>query len=200
MGELSDPHLDVVLGVEYGADPSFPLDLGWSVDISQSLEIPQIEHTDSHVWIGFAQEPELSVLPGDEPLPHCRQLEIQVVLREIEVRRDELYGSPIPAPPHRERCRLICPSQPIERQESGQLDLGRVSEAMVIRLEQPSQRRQELLTRRFIKVERRAFRFIGSIQALIDAAQAWKSGCPGHGLPAPRANTRPVTGRCRDGR
>ena len=122
------------------------------------------------------------------------------MLREIEIGGDELYWSPIPPPPYRERCRLICPSQPVERQEPRQLDFRRVSEPVVIRLKQPSQRREEFLPRRFSEVEREATRLRGFIGALIYSAQTLKSGCPGHGLPAPRAITRPVTGRRRDGR
>jgi hypothetical protein len=33
MRKLRDPHLDVWLSVEYGADASFPFDLGWAVNI-----------------------------------------------------------------------------------------------------------------------------------------------------------------------
>jgi hypothetical protein len=200
MRELRDPHLDVLLGIEHGAKASLALVPGRSVDIPQPLEIPQVEQADSHVWVRFAQETELSILPGDEPLPHRRQLEIQVVLREKEIRGNELDRSPIPPPPDRECRRFIGPPQSIEGQESRQLDFGRMSKPVVIRLEQPTQWREELLARRFIEVEREAPRFLRFIGALIDFAQALKSGCPGHGLPAPRAITRLVARRRREGR
>jgi hypothetical protein len=109
LSELRDPHLDVSLGIEYGANPSLPLVSRGSVNIPQSLEVPQVEQADPHVWVRFTQKSKFSILSGDQPLPHRRQLEIQVVFREIEIRSDELYWSPIPPPPHRERRRLICP-------------------------------------------------------------------------------------------
>jgi len=77
-----------------------------------------------------------------------------------------------------------------------------VSEAIVIRLEQPAQWWQWLLPRRIIVVDYGALRFLRFIQTLIYAGAPcnWKNGCPRHGLPAPRATARPVTGRRRDGR
>jgi len=198
--ELRDPHLDVSLGIEHSANASLPLVPERSVNISQSLEIPKVKQANSHVWIRFAQKPELSILPRDQPLPHCRQLEIQVVVGEIEIGGDERYRSPIPPPAHRERSRLIRPAQPIEREEPRQLDFGRVSEPVVIGLEQPTQWREELLARWSIGVEREEIRFSCFFGALICSAQFKKSGCPGHGLPAPRAITWSVTRRRRDGR
>src|SRR5215204_5170654 len=135
MRQLRDPHFDVLLGIEYGADASLPFHAGWSVDVTQSLEIPQIEQAHSHIWVALTQEPELAVLAGDEPLPHRRQLEIQVVLGKVEIGGDEFDRSSIPPPPYRKCGRLVRPTQAIERQESRQLHLGRMSEAVVIRLE-----------------------------------------------------------------
>src|SRR5215204_1529811 len=136
-----DPRLDVLLGIKDSADATLALDARGSVDIAQSLEISQIEQADSHVWVVLTQKPEFAVLPGDEPLSHRRQLEIQVVLREKKIRGDELDRSSVPPPSDRERRRLVRPTQPVKCQKPRQLDLGRMSESIVVRLEQPSQRR-----------------------------------------------------------
>src|SRR4029450_3590355 len=78
--------------------------------------------------IELAQAADLAVLLGHEPLVERRDLDVEVVHRQIEVPREALDHVAVSVPFEVERRRLVVPLDLVEVQQLGELALAGVSE------------------------------------------------------------------------
>ena len=97
------------------------------------MKITPIKEAYVDVGIELTQAPQLTILPGDEALLQRSELDVEVELRQIEVRREHL-GDPITVPLGRERGRLVVPFDPVEIEDVGEFRLTRVGELRVVDL------------------------------------------------------------------
>ena len=88
-----------------------------------------VEDLAGDLGISLAQPTDLPVLLGHELLAERRDLDVEVVLRQEEVRGEALQDPALAIPLDVERRGLVLPSDAIELQELGELALGRVCEA-----------------------------------------------------------------------
>ena len=106
----------------------------------QMMEVPLVEDLAPHVRIQIAESPHLAVLLGDEFLVHRRDLDEEVIVREIEVGPELLNRRPRRIPLDHERTWLVLPRHRVEVEKArelsftgvGEVDLvGRLSEEVV---------------------------------------------------------------------
>ena len=105
------------------------LDLGRMVAVlrQQLVDIALVEETDVDLGIQLLQPSELAVLLRDQALAHRGQLEVQVEIREIEVRREHFADLAVLLVQD-ERPWLVLPGDAVEVQDARELALARVSE------------------------------------------------------------------------
>jgi hypothetical protein len=75
------------------------------------------------------QLPQLATLPVRKPGAHLRALDVEVRLRQVEVRRHGLEQTAVLVVGKRERVRLVFPRQARAVEELGELALGGIDEA-----------------------------------------------------------------------
>ena len=76
----------------------------------QRPEVAGVEQLDVEVRVELAQAAELAVLLADELLAERRHLEVQVEVRQVEVRREALDDVAVEVPEDREGVRLVLPA------------------------------------------------------------------------------------------
>ncbi len=99
----------------------------------EALEVAPGEELDLDIGVPLAELADLSVLAGDEGLLHHRHLEICVLLREIEVRREGLEHAAVLVLLEDEGVRLVLPGDSVEVENPGAFDLRVVGEMRRIR-------------------------------------------------------------------
>src|SRR4051812_41667147 len=152
--------------------------------LAEPFEIAQVEDAHADVGVLLPQQAELAILTSDQTLAHRRQLDVELVVGEEEVRRDELLGLPVAGPAHREGGGLIGPADAVEGQKTGEDDLGGVGKSLACRLELPLERRQELLAWTVPSKVKRWNDIIPATAATANRSTP-QTGCPRHGLPVP---------------
>src|SRR5262245_32967699 len=85
--------------------------------------------------IELAQSADLPVLLGDQPLVQRRDLDVQVVLRKVEVRGEPLHHVAVAIPLQVERCGLVLPVDLVEVQQLRELAFACVRERHGVALE-----------------------------------------------------------------
>jgi hypothetical protein len=86
-----------------------------------------IEHLAVDLGVELLEPPHLSVLLGDELLVHRCDLDVEVVVGQIEVRREELGRGAVTVPGEGEGPRFVLPGNTIEIEEKCELALTVVS-------------------------------------------------------------------------
>src|SRR6266550_6169680 len=97
--------------------------------LSQALDVAPVEELDPNVRVALAKFPQLAVLSCHERLLHHRHLNVEVLLREIEVGREGLRDTAVLALRQRERPRLVLPRNAVKVQQAGAFALCVVREA-----------------------------------------------------------------------
>src|SRR6266550_8715835 len=97
--------------------------------LSQALDVAPVEELDPNVRVALAKFPQLAVLSCHERLLHHRHLNVEVLLREIEVGREGLRDTAVLALRQRERPRLVLPGNAVKVQQTGAFALCVVREA-----------------------------------------------------------------------
>src|SRR6476619_3798639 len=100
-----------------------------SVLHEQVQVVALVEHLDPHVGELLAQPARLAVLLGHESLVQRRDLDVDVLGREVEVRRESLGGIPLEIQLEGERPGLVLPRDPVEVEQFRELPLRVVREA-----------------------------------------------------------------------
>src|SRR6266536_4929310 len=88
-----------------------------------------VDELDTHLGVELLEPACLAVLLRDELLVERRDLDVQVVRGEIEVRGESLRRAPVTVTLERERTRLVLPLDAVEVEELRELALGVVGEA-----------------------------------------------------------------------
>jgi len=102
---------------------------GFQVVLDEQVEeIPLVEDLAVDVGVVLPQQPDLSVLLGDELLVHRRYLDEHVLVGKIEVRSEPAGGLAVSVELDREGLWLVLPGDPVEVEESGELPLAVVGE------------------------------------------------------------------------
>ena len=91
-------------------------------------EVAGVEQLDPDVGVELADPAQLAVLLADELLAEGRHLEVELEVRQPEVRREALDDGPVEVPQDRERVRLVLPADPVEVEDPGHLGLAGVGE------------------------------------------------------------------------
>ena len=96
--------------------------------LGEPLEVALVEELDLDVRVPLAQLAKLAVLPGDERLLHQGDLDVQILLGEVEVRRERFGDAAVLVLFEDERSRLVLPGHAVVVQHLGALELGLVRE------------------------------------------------------------------------
>jgi hypothetical protein len=97
--------------------------------LHQQVEIVTlIEHLAFDMRVMFSQKSDLAILLRHEFLAHCRDLDVHVVFRKIEVRSEETGWISVGVPFESKGIRFVQPIDCIEVKETGKLALAVVSE------------------------------------------------------------------------
>src|SRR4029079_16968073 len=99
-----------------------------TVSLTQWLDVALVEELDIHIGIPFFQLAQLAVLARDERLLHHRDLEIEVLLGQVEVRSERLEDATALVDLELERPRLVQPGNAVVVEDLGALELGLVLE------------------------------------------------------------------------
>ncbi len=98
--------------------------------LDQQMEvITLIEDLAVDQRVGLLQEPDLAVLLGDQLLVHRRDLDVQILVREVEVGREAGSRFAIVVELDGERGGFVLPRQTVEVEESGKLTLAVVGKS-----------------------------------------------------------------------
>ncbi|MGC2241635.1 MAG: hypothetical protein WA726_12450 [Acidimicrobiia bacterium] len=92
-----------------------------------------IEDLAADLGVQLLEAANLAILLGDQLLAHRGDLDVEIVIREIEIGSEELRGAPVLVPGDGERGRLVIPGDTIEIQEKRKLPLAVVSELGLLR-------------------------------------------------------------------
>ncbi len=84
-----------------------------SIALRESLDVASIEELHSNLGVEAAELAKLAVLAGDERLLHHRDLDEEVLLGEVEVRRERADGAAFAVAFQDERVRLVVPRDPV---------------------------------------------------------------------------------------
>ena len=98
------------------------------VSLGQALDIALVEELDLDVRVALLELAELPVLSCDEGLLHRRHLEVQVLLRQVEVGLEGLDDTAVRVLLEHERSRLVLPRDAVVIEDPGALDLDVVDE------------------------------------------------------------------------
>src|SRR5438477_3080965 len=91
--------------------------------LGEPFEVSFVEELDLHVRVALAQLAELAVLARDERLLHHRQLDVQILIREVEVGRERLGDPARLVLLEDERRRLVLPRHPVVVEDFGAFEL-----------------------------------------------------------------------------
>src|SRR5689334_15777683 len=89
-----------------------------SKSLGQALDVAPVEELDPNLRVTLAELAELPVLARDERLLHHGHLDIEVLLREVEVRRERVRDAPVGRFFERERMRLVLPRDAVEVEQA----------------------------------------------------------------------------------
>jgi hypothetical protein len=95
-----------------------------SIFHQQGEIVTLVEDLAPHIWIQLAQATDLAVLLGNELLVQRGDLDVEVELREVEIRREALGRVPVPVPRDLEAAGLVLPPDFVEIQQLGELALA----------------------------------------------------------------------------
>src|SRR5262245_63542303 len=84
------------------------------VALREALDVAAVEELHPHVGIELPQLAQLPVLAGDERLLHHRDLDVEILLREVEVGRERLDDAALLVALEHERARLVLPGNAVE--------------------------------------------------------------------------------------
>src|SRR5450631_2110431 len=102
---------------------------GAESELHQKVEVVAlVEHLDLYFRVKLSQPPYLAVLLGHQTLVERRELDVEVVSRQVEVRAETLDGFAPGVPLDGELHRLVLPGHTVEVQETGELALGLMGE------------------------------------------------------------------------
>jgi len=94
--------------------------------------VPLVEDLAVDVRVVFGQQPDLSVLLGDELLIHRGDLDEQILVRQVEVGSEVGRRLAVVGELDRKRPRFVVPAQPVEIEESRELALALVGKRDVV--------------------------------------------------------------------
>ena len=80
-----------------------------SVSLGEAFDVALVEELHADARIALAHLPQLPVLAGDERLLHHRHLDVEILLREVEVGREGFDHAPVVVLLEHERPRLVRP-------------------------------------------------------------------------------------------
>src|SRR5207249_2154564 len=106
--------------------------------------IALIEDLDLDARVELAQSPDLAVLPGDELLVHRRDLDVEIEVRKVEVRRESLGDGAVFVPLDVEGTGFVLPVDLIEVEEPRVLTLAGVREIDAVARQSPGRPRTGL--------------------------------------------------------
>ncbi len=126
--------------------------------------VPPVEQLDLDARIQLPQPADLAVLAGHQSLPHCRQLDVEPLIRQVKVRREHLCRPAIRRPSQGEAGRLVGPPDPVIGKDAGEVLLERVRERLAIAWQtyRLTQQRQCRLVHRHQLAPGTFLRFAGS--------------------------------------
>src|SRR5215471_10989724 len=99
-----------------------------AVPLREPLDVPSVKELDSNVRVEAAQLPDLPVLACHERLLHDGDLDEQVLLGKVEVRRERAHDAPLLVSLEHERLRLVVPADPVVIEDLGALELAAIGE------------------------------------------------------------------------
>src|SRR5687768_10567774 len=99
-----------------------------TVLLHETLDVTPVEELHLHVGIPLFELPDLAVLPRHERLLHRRDLYVEVLVREVEVRPGRLDDAPLPVRLEDERTRFVLPPDSIEIEKLRDLEFRLVDE------------------------------------------------------------------------
>src|SRR5919108_2987612 len=102
---------------------------GQSESLGEALDVAPVEELDADVRVPLTKFAQLAVLSRHEGLLHHCHLDVEVLLREIEVGCERLGDASVLGLLQRERPWLVLPGNAVEIKKSGALALGVVREA-----------------------------------------------------------------------
>ena len=94
----------------------------------QAQIVPLIEDLALDLGVNLPQATHLAVLLGDQLLAHRRDLDVQIVIGEIEVRSEELCRCAVGGELDRKLARFVFPFDLVEIEQSRKLPLALVCE------------------------------------------------------------------------
>ena len=80
------------------------------------------------LWVQTSESLHLAVLLRDQFLAHRGDLDVDVVLREVEIRSEHLRGLAVFVPIDRKRARFVFPVDAVEIEKSRELPFAVVGE------------------------------------------------------------------------
>lgn len=95
--------------------------------------VPLIEDLASNLGVQFAKPANLSVLLRHQLLAHRRDLDEEIILGEVEVRREEFCRIALLVPCDRKGGGFVLPGDAVEIEEEGELSLAVVGELGLLR-------------------------------------------------------------------
>src|SRR5688572_11360185 len=99
-----------------------------TVLLHETLDVPPVEELYLHVGIPLFELPDLAVLPSHERLLHRRDLHVEILIREVEVRSRGLDHAARLVRLENERARLVLPFDAVEIKELRDLEFRLVDE------------------------------------------------------------------------
>ena len=100
-----------------------------AIALRKALDVAPVEELDVDVRVEPSQFPELAVLASDERLLHHGHLDEEILLREVEVRRERAGNASLLVPLEDERMRLVVPADAVIVEDLGALKLHPIRKA-----------------------------------------------------------------------
>ena len=97
----------------------------------QRPEVTGVEELDSETRVQLAQPADLAVLLANESLLERRELDEELQIGQVEVRREALQDIAVEVPKDREDARFVLPGDLVEVQDAGELGLAGVGKGIV---------------------------------------------------------------------
>jgi len=97
------------------------------------VKVPLIEDLASNIRIELPKAANLPILLGDQLLVHRGDLDVETILRQIEIRPELFCDDPGCVPLDRECTRFVLPYDIVEVQKPRELPLARMGEVDVVR-------------------------------------------------------------------
>ena len=97
----------------------------------QRSEVSGIEELDPETRVQLAQSADLAVLLANESLLERRELDEELQIGQVEVRREALQDIAVEVPKDREDARFVLPGDLVEVQDAGELGLAGVGKGIV---------------------------------------------------------------------